>query len=159
MASASSSPLSQTGTIINTDSEQDADPTVRNLDTRSTSVTSETANRSHSPYSSGAETCVEERREPDRVSSWAQLKRKARNAPNGANIGLLWDGSKGRYVAYKKDHFTGRIRPRVKTDDMWDSMSKEKLEEHRRRRNFAKSRQPPDVNDESETDGGDSRVE
>ncbi|RYP43073.1 hypothetical protein DL770_011867 [Monosporascus sp. CRB-9-2] len=55
-------------------------------------------------------------------------------APKGANLGLAWDETKQRHVAMKKDHFTGKIRPRTMLDDMWDSMSEKKLQEHAKRR-------------------------
>ncbi|RYP06544.1 hypothetical protein DL764_003089 [Monosporascus ibericus] len=55
-------------------------------------------------------------------------------ASKGANLGLLWDETKQRHVAMKKDHFTGKIRPRTMIDDMWDSMSRKKLQEHAKRR-------------------------
>ncbi|RYP29721.1 hypothetical protein DL767_006596 [Monosporascus sp. MG133] len=55
-------------------------------------------------------------------------------APKGANLGLVWDETKQRHVAMKKDHFTGKIRPRTMLDDMWDSMSEKKLQEHAKRR-------------------------
>ncbi|RYP13879.1 hypothetical protein DL765_006667 [Monosporascus sp. GIB2] len=59
-------------------------------------------------------------------------------APKGANLGLKWDETKRRHVAMKKDHFTGKVRARSMIDDMWDNMSKKKLEEHAKRRRLTK---------------------
>ncbi|RYP77505.1 hypothetical protein DL771_001078 [Monosporascus sp. 5C6A] len=59
-------------------------------------------------------------------------------APKGANLGLVWDETKQRHVVMKKDHFTGKIRPRTMLDDMWDNMSKKKLQEHVKRRRLIK---------------------
>ncbi|RYP45262.1 hypothetical protein DL768_008378 [Monosporascus sp. mg162] len=59
-------------------------------------------------------------------------------APKGTNLGLVWDETKQRHVVMKKDHFTGKIRPRTMLDDMWDSMSEKKLQEHAKRRRLNK---------------------
>ncbi|KAK7756389.1 hypothetical protein SLS62_001615 [Diatrype stigma] len=57
-------------------------------------------------------------------------------APAGANLCLVWDaraGPYGRFVAYKKDHFTGAVRPRRMMDDMFDNASAEKMAQYKRR--------------------------
>ncbi|KAI1380325.1 hypothetical protein F4677DRAFT_256088 [Hypoxylon crocopeplum] len=54
-----------------------------------------------------------------------------RGAPKGTNLGLFAYADEGKFVAYKKDHFTGLVRPRRMMDDLYDKMTDEKLEQHR----------------------------
>ncbi|KAF3060944.1 hypothetical protein GL218_03123 [Daldinia childiae] len=66
------------------------------------------------------------------ITHQQELALKFHDKPNGARLGLHWDFVRGKNVAYIKDHFTGAVRPAIMKDDMYDNMSKEKLEEHRR---------------------------
>ncbi|KAI0849790.1 hypothetical protein F5Y00DRAFT_261236 [Daldinia vernicosa] len=60
-----------------------------------------------------------------------ELAREFFDAPNGTRLGMHWDYNRKKLVPFIKDHFTGAIRPAIMKDNMYDNMSKEKLEEHR----------------------------
>ncbi|KAK6957024.1 hypothetical protein Daesc_002309 [Daldinia eschscholtzii] len=77
-----------------------------------------------------------------------RLALKYKNAPNGTRLGLQWDPVLGKKVAYIKDHFTGAIRPAIMKDNMYDNMSKEKLEWHRQQ--YLQAREALENEDEGE---------
>ncbi|KAI1416587.1 hypothetical protein F5Y13DRAFT_154319 [Hypoxylon sp. FL1857] len=63
-----------------------------------------------------------------------KLEKRFKYAPYGANLGLALDFKKKIMVPYKKDHFTGAIRPRIMMDDFFDGLSKPRLEFERQMR-------------------------
>ncbi|KAI0120539.1 hypothetical protein F4776DRAFT_240850 [Hypoxylon sp. NC0597] len=56
-----------------------------------------------------------------------KLEQRFRNEPNGANLGLVYDYRKKMRLPYKKDRFSGAIRPRIMMDDFWDGMDDSKF--------------------------------
>ncbi|OTA62433.1 hypothetical protein K449DRAFT_395168 [Hypoxylon sp. EC38] len=56
-----------------------------------------------------------------------KLEQRFRDKPKGANLGLMYDYQKQKNVPYKKDRFSGAIRPRTMMDDLWDNMSEKRF--------------------------------
>ncbi|KAI0839825.1 hypothetical protein F5Y06DRAFT_264716 [Hypoxylon sp. FL0890] len=68
-----------------------------------------------------------------------RLEKQFKDKPNGANLGLVWDYRKKMKIPYKKDHFSGAIRPRILMDDHYDKMTEERLRFERRMRRIRQS--------------------
>ncbi|RYO86938.1 hypothetical protein DL766_005975 [Monosporascus sp. MC13-8B] len=106
---------------------------------KSKSKSDATSKKPSTSASSGPSVLSTKRKRDDDEDGDERVDAKYAAAPKGANLGLKWDETKRRHVAMKKDHFTGKVRSRSMIDDMWDNMSKTKLEEHAKRRRLTKS--------------------
>lgn len=125
--------------------------------------------RSRSPDSRETKRTVEQYR--DRrfgASLEQQLETQYQDAPNGAPAGRHWHPIREEWITYRKDHFNGRVRPLRMMDNLYDGMSREKLDSVREQRERAAEDndvkeeslsgddQNPDVGPDSGTDPGES---
>lgn len=87
------------------------------------------------------------------------LEHQFREAPNGKNLGPVWDNSGGRFMPYKKDYVTDRVRRRSMIDDMLDMMSREKLAKYIMQKRWANNDDDSDKDDEEDKEEEDKAEE
>ncbi|KAI1141588.1 hypothetical protein F5Y05DRAFT_267192 [Hypoxylon sp. FL0543] len=90
-----------------------------------------------------------------------RLEQRFKDEPRGANLGLVFDYRKKTKIPYKKDYFSGAIRPRCMMDDLYDGMDAKRLrreEENWRLKKAQLESEELDVINE-EVNGEDSIVE